>query len=151
MSDVRPATSDVRSATPADLPAIRALARAAYAPYVERLGFEPPPMVAEFETTLADTRVMGDPAFGYVVFREREGDVYLENVAVDPARHGQGHGRRLVAFVEDAAREAGKPVMLHTNEAMRENLAIYPRLGYREIDRRVENGLRRVFFRKDVA
>lgn len=145
----------IRPATAGDLPAVRAIARAAYAPYVERLGFEPPPMVQDFEAALDDLWVLGEPVAGYVVFHERRhedgADVYLHNVAVDPVHHGAGHGRRLVAFVEDAARRAGLPVLLHTNEVMTENLAIYPRLGYVEVDRRVEDGLRRVFFRKDVS
>lgn len=137
----------IRPATPADLPAVRAIARAAYAPYVERLGFEPPPMVQDFAAVLGDLWVIGEPVAGYVVWREREADVLLENVAVAPAQHGKGLGRHLIAFVEGK----GRPVVLYTNEAMTENLRLYPSLGYTEIDRRVENGLRRVYFRKDAG
>jgi hypothetical protein len=34
---------------------------------------------------------------------------------------------------------------------MTENLAYYPRLGFRETDRREEDGYRRVFFEKRVG
>jgi hypothetical protein len=41
-------------------------------------------------------------------------------------------------------------VTLYTNEAMVENLRLYRRLGFVETDRRVEDGYRRVFFRKSL-
>ena len=34
---------------------------------------------------------------------------------------------------------------------MTENLALYPRLGYCEIDRREEAGFSRVFYRKEIC
>ncbi len=75
----------------------------------------------------------------------------LENVAVDPAEQGLGHGRALVAFAEGHARELGlTAVELYTNEAMVENLRLYPRLGFVETGRRVEDGYRRVYFRKTL-
>jgi hypothetical protein len=39
-------------------------------------------------------------------------------------------------------------VELYTNEAMVENLAMYERMGYREIQRKHDAGFNRVFFRK---
>ena len=75
----------------------------------------------------------------------------LENVAVDPAEQGLGHGRALVAFAESHARALGlTAVELYTNEAMVENLQLYPRLGFVETGRRVEDGYRRVYFRKTL-
>ena len=139
----------IRSATADDLAAVRLIARAAYAPYVERLGFEPPPMIEDFAAALADLHVAGDPVKGYVLFRERATDVLLENVAVHPRAHGRGLGRAFIAYAEAAAHEAGKPVLLYTNAAMHENRRLYPALGYRETDRRTENGLDRIYYRKD--
>ena len=40
---------------------------------------------------------------------------------------------------------------LYTNEAMTENLSFYPRHGYRETGRAVQDGFRRVFFSKTVG
>jgi hypothetical protein len=42
-------------------------------------------------------------------------------------------------------------VTLYTNEAMVENRRLYARLGYAETGRRVEDGYRRVFFRKRLG
>ena len=39
-------------------------------------------------------------------------------------------------------------VTLYTNARMHENLVLYPRLGYVEIDRRREDGFDRVYFEK---
>jgi hypothetical protein len=39
-------------------------------------------------------------------------------------------------------------LILYTNEAMVENLAIYAHMGYVEVDRRTEDGYRRVFMEK---
>jgi GNAT superfamily N-acetyltransferase len=82
-----------------------------------------------------------------------EGDhILLENVAVLPSAAGKGIGKALIGFCEDEARRRGfGSVHLYTNERMAENLSIYPRLGYVEVARRVEDGFNRVFFAKRVA
>lgn len=75
----------------------------------------------------------------------------VENVAVDPTRQGEGIGRALLAFAEDIARSTARPELrLFTHAAMTENLAFYPKLGYRETERRSERGFSRVFFAKRV-
>jgi ribosomal protein S18 acetylase RimI-like enzyme len=75
----------------------------------------------------------------------------LETVAVAPAAQGHGYGALLLGRAEDDAAELGLPeVRLYTNEAMTENLTFYPRHGYRETHRAVENGFRRVYFSKAV-
>jgi GNAT superfamily N-acetyltransferase len=69
------------------------------------------------------------------------------------ARHvaavGRGLGRALLAFAEDEARRRGLPeIRLHTNAAMADNLAMYPRLGYAEVGRETRGGFHRVLFAK---
>jgi len=72
----------------------------------------------------------------------------IENVAVDPVRQGEGIGRRLLEFAEEAARGAGiGTVGLYTHEKMTENLALYARLGYEEDERRQVEAFSRVFSR----
>ena len=39
-------------------------------------------------------------------------------------------------------------VRLYTHELMVENISLYGRLGYQEVERRAEEGFRRVFMRK---
>jgi ribosomal protein S18 acetylase RimI-like enzyme len=88
---------------------------------------------------------------GVLVIRASDDVLELENVAVDPAEQGRGHGRALVSFAESQAREQGlTAVELYTNEAMAENVELYPRLGYVETGRRTEDGYRRVYFRKTL-
>ena len=72
-------------------------------------------------------------------------------LAVDPDFQGQGVGYRLIEHVEHSARQQGLDrVELYTNAKMIENLALYPRLGYRQFDRRIEDGFDRVYFSKSV-
>jgi len=86
---------------------------------------------------------------GLIVLIATENHLLIENVAIDPEHQGKGIGRSLMALAETYAADRSIPELkLYTNAAMAENLALYPRLGYREYARRTENGLKRVFFSK---
>jgi ribosomal protein S18 acetylase RimI-like enzyme len=145
----------IRKATLDDFANVRACARAAYSKYIDRIGKVPAPMDADFaaqiEQGIVHVALLERQFVGYVVFY-REGDhVHLESVAVLPAKSGKGIGRELVRSVERTARLAGlKAVELYTNEAMVENLAMYEKIGYKEIQRRRDAGFKRVFFRKSL-
>jgi ribosomal protein S18 acetylase RimI-like enzyme len=143
----------IRQAADGDVTAIRGVVEAAYSGYVPRIGRPPAPMTADYETLVAAGDVwVGDAdgrVVGVLVIRASGTALELENVAVDPAAQGLGHGRALVGFAESRARELGlEAVELYTNEAMVENVQLYPRLGFVETERRVEDGYRRVYFRK---
>ena len=142
----------IRKAAIEDLDRIRAIARAAYAVYVPRIGREPAPMVADFTAQIAAGQVWIDAdGRGFVVAYPRGGHWHLENVAVAPDARGLGIGRGLIAHVEALAEAAGAPaVELYTNAAMTENQSLYPRLGYREIRRAREDGFDRIFYRKHL-
>ncbi|MGF1447315.1 MAG: GNAT family N-acetyltransferase [Pikeienuella sp.] len=140
----------VRPAVVDDAPRLAEIALAAYAPYVAAIGREPPPMRQDFPADIARARVWvaGGPD-GFIVAYAQGTDWHVENLAIAPEAQGRGLGRTLLAFTETHARQLGHPrVALYTNAAMAGALALYPRLGYREIGRRVEHGLRRVFFVK---
>lgn len=146
----------IRPATGGDLERVTACAQAAYALYVARIGKEPAPMVADFQAQIAAGQVYVGEAdgavAGFVVLYPRRDHLHVENVAVFPARQGLGLGRALLAFAEKEARRRGlAAIELYTNVKMTENLALYPRLGYREIDRREEAGFSRVFYRKEIG
>ena len=145
----------IRRATPADLDAIRACAIAAYRIYVGRIGREPAPMVADFGASIErgelDVIEVASRVAGFVVYYARADHVHLENVAVDPTLQGRRLGFSLVEHVENRARELGfTRVELYTNAKMTENLELYPRLGYIEFDRRIEDGFDRVYFSKNL-
>ncbi|MDH7795281.1 MULTISPECIES: GNAT family N-acetyltransferase [unclassified Beijerinckia] len=147
----------IRKAVEDDEAAIRACAENAYSPYVAAIGRKPAPMVADFASQIAAGQVYvamneADHLQGFIVFSAREYFMFLENIAVQPAATGRGIGKSLVRFCEDEARRAGlNAVHLYTNEKMTDNLSIYPRLGYVEVERRTEDGFNRVFFEKHLS
>ena len=145
--------SEIRKAVKADLPGIRACAENAYRMYIECIGREPAPMVADFAASIERGHLLvidqDDAVAGFVVYYEKIGCVHLENVAVNPDFQKRGIGKKLINFVEKQARADGySRIELYTNAKMTENLGLYPRLGYREFDRRIENGFDRVYFSK---
>jgi ribosomal protein S18 acetylase RimI-like enzyme len=149
----RPFPTQIRRARSADLTAVRGCARAAYARYVPAIGREPAPMVADFERHIRAGEVwVADcegEVLGYIVFFPKKDTMFLENVAVHPDHAGRGIGRQLITLFEDAANTARlRAVTLYTNEKMTENLSLYTRLGYRETERRYEDGFNRVYFEK---
>lgn len=146
---------EIHRARPEDAPFVREIAREAYRPYIKRIGREPAPMVADFATLIeaAEVWIAVDFAeiLGYIVMRPGQETLHIENVAVSPPRHGEGVGKALLDFAEAEAARIGIPRMdLYTNAKMRENLSLYPRLGWAEVARRTEDGFERVYFEKPV-
>lgn len=145
----------IRAAAADDLAHVMFCARAAYSKYLQRMNREPAPMHADFASQIEQGHVhvafRGSLFAGYVVFYQERDHIHLENVAVLPELSGQGIGRTLIKYAEDAARQAGlRAIELYTNEAMTENLAMYPKLGYVETERKQQAGFNRVFFRKSL-
>jgi len=144
----------IRLALMQDAPAISACAAEAYAVYVDRMGQKPAPMLADYaQQTAAGVVHLACDAQGalegFIVFYPQGRHMMLENEAVTAGAAGQGVGKALVRFCEAQARRLGcEAVRLYTNEAMTENLAIYPRLGYTEVGRGAEHGYNRVYFEK---
>jgi len=146
----------VRPAEPGDVPAVTALVRAAYARYVERIGREPAPMTADYQAIVARGQcwvaLREHELVGVLVLEPAADHLLLENIAVSPHAQGQGVGKLLLGFADDEARRRQLPeVRLYTNAAMTENLAYYPRHGYRETHRAAADGFARVYFAKPVT
>lgn len=144
----------IRPADATDLAAIEAIVERAYGVYVERLGMRPGPMdddhAEQVRRGLVHVAEDGDGGeiVGLVVLVESGDRLVIENVAVDPARQGEGIGRRLLEFAEETARRAGiETVALYTHELMTENLALYAGLGYVEDERRRVEAFSRLFSR----
>ena len=145
--------SEVRAAVADDAAGIAECVRAAYFPYVERIGRPPGPMLDDYDRVVRDHRAYvleeGGEIVGALVLIEKEDGLLLDNVAVLPARHGEGIGRRLLEHAESEARRLGYGHLdLYTHERMTENGALYSRIGYVEVDRRTERGFPRVYMRK---
>ena len=89
---------------------------------------------------------------GLLVLEAHDDHLLVENVAVEPSRQHQGIGRALLAFAEQRAAQLGLgELRLYTHVKMTENRALYVRLGYREVDRRSEEGRARVFMSKQLG
>ena len=143
----------LRRATAADLPAIKAIIIAAYAKYLTRMDKRPASMFRDYGPSVEDgtTWVAGSPVMAVITLYPREGHLLVENIAIHPGAQGRGLGRALMEFAEqEAARSGFTRMALVTHEAMTENQAIYGRLGYTEVDRRAEDGYRRIYMEKPL-
>ena len=153
-SDGTPWPPGLRRATPDDLPAITAVINAAYARYLTRMDKPPAPMLRDYGPSVeaGTTWVTGSPVTAVLTLYPREDHLYVENLAVDPSAQGRGLGRALMEFAEqEAACRRLNRMALVTHEAMTENQAIYARLGYVEIERRAEDGYRRIYMEKPLT
>ncbi|WP_404710318.1 GNAT family N-acetyltransferase [Sphingomonas sp. MMS24-J13] len=129
----------IRLATIDDAAAVTALTRSAYSKWVSVIGREPLPMRVDHAAHIRDHRAdllfVGEELAALVETIERDDDVLIENVAVDPSFQKRGYGRRMVAYAEQLARDAGlTTVRLYTNQMFQENLRLYASLGY-EVER----------------
>jgi ribosomal protein S18 acetylase RimI-like enzyme len=144
-------SEEIRPATAADVPAVKAVTDASYHRYIERIGVVPVPMEADHAANVAAGRVFvtGDPVVGLVVIEAYDDHLFLDSIAVHPDAHGRGVGRRLLEFVDARARALGLPeVRLCTNVKMWENQRLYPKFGYELVERRVSGPYDRLHYRK---
>jgi ribosomal protein S18 acetylase RimI-like enzyme len=142
---------DLRRATDADVEALAAVADAAYAVYVARIGRPPAPKVADYAAAVRDAETWILEGVGLLVLYPKEDHLLLDNVAVAPTAQGRGLGRRLLQHAEARAAALGLPeIRLYTHETMVENQRMYLRHGYVETARGGADGFRRVFYTKDL-
>ena len=150
-------STGIRPAEPADLARVRAIAEAAYRPYVARNGLEPAPLHEDYAARQAQGQLWvrteetaaGSQICGFLVLIEAADHLILDNVAVAPEAQGRGHGGAMMDFAEGYARWAGLPeIRLYTQEIMTENVAIYAARGYVETRRAIEGGLPRIHMEK---
>jgi ribosomal protein S18 acetylase RimI-like enzyme len=142
----------IRQATEGDAAPMRAIARAAYAKYVPRIGREPSPMVADYEAAVAASRAVvieaGGSVRGYMIAWPELDAYFIENIGVDPQCQGAGLGRCLIDHAVSQADRLGLPALrLYTNALMAENLSMYAHIGFVETHRVVEKGFHRVYLR----
>jgi ribosomal protein S18 acetylase RimI-like enzyme len=126
---------ELRRATAADAPAIRALTREAYAKWVRVIGREPKPMRADFDAAIRDHRVdllcQGERVVALIETIAEPAALLIENVAVSPNLQGLGLGRRLMAHAEGLASAMGYgEIRLYANARFVKNISLYQRLGY---------------------
>ena len=168
----------MRIATADDVDAIERLVVAAFEKYVPRIGKPPGPMTADYAELVRTSRVWviesaetsdddesapdsgtfcsvdASPRTGIaamLVTRAETDHLLLDVIAVDPTAQGGGLGNALLARADADARDQGlTEIRLCTNAAMTENLAFYPRRGFHETGRGLQDGYHRVFFAKTL-
>ncbi len=145
----------IRLAEREDSGTVEGIVRDAFALYLERMDSRPAPLLADYSKLIDQDHVSvaidGADVLGALVAYRRGDNLHVETVAVSPAAQGRRIGRLLMAFAESCAREQGlEAVELYTNAVMTENLPFYEKLGYGIVGEGMEDGFRRIFFRKAV-
>ena len=105
----------LRRAKSADLDAVVALQRAAYAPNQKILGVVPLPLQADYteifrsmEVWLAESSAGLD---GVLILEPRAADLLIWSISTEPVRPHTGLGQKMLAFAEARARELGRDTM----------------------------------------
>ncbi len=125
----------IRRAIPKDAAEIRRLTRAAYAPWVERVGREPLPMSTDYDEAVRHDLIdlaYKDGQLCALVHMVTEPDCLLvENLAVAPEHQGKRFGVRLLRHAETQAHALGlSEVRLYTNRAFGSNVEYYEHHGF---------------------
>lgn len=146
----------IRSATATDVTAVTQIVANAYRRYISRMGRTPTTMLEDYAARIQEGSVwvieQGDVVRGVAVLVAKPDHMLLENIAVEPAFHSIGLGRRLLIFAEaEAIRRGYREIRLYTHKTMTENQELYARIGYAETGRSNEAGYDRVFMRKPLA
>jgi ribosomal protein S18 acetylase RimI-like enzyme len=146
----------LRTANADDVADVTRLVKAAYEPYIERIGMRPGPMTEDYARVIRDRHVIvaerDGRIVGVIVLGVDDEGFVIDNVAVHPSQRGRGLGRALLTLAETEAARAGfDSIHLYTHEKMTENLNLYARLGYVEYDRRSQGDFSLVYMRKTVG
>lgn len=114
--------------------------------YLEPEDYNPPR--GRFFLAVSEDRVL---ACGGLVWID-EAIAEIKRMWVAPAARGRGLATRLLAFLEGAAAESGRPtVRLDTNPVLLEAIAMYRKHGYRDIERYNDNPYAGLWFEKTLS
>jgi len=124
----------LRRAGVADLDAIVALQRAAYARNRELLGAEPLPLQEDYAVVLRDYEVWvtsGGAIAGVLILEPRADDLLIWSIGTDPQRQKSGLGHAMLAAADARAHELGLgTVRLYTGTVLRHLVDWYGRNGF---------------------
>ena len=143
----------LRTATLADVPALRALIERAYRGERARAGWthEADLLAGPRTDEAAVAALIADPAQAFVIMTDGDaivacvavddrgnGTFYMGQLAVEPARQADGFGRAMIAAAEDRARSHKAHTMEMTviGDRRPELIAYYERRGYALTDER---------------
>ena len=150
---------NIREAKSSDAEAMRAVAQHAFHIYVDRMGKQPAPMLANFDYHLRfdscliaelDDEITAYVA-GYVIIQFDDIEPLLDTIAVLPEHQGKRIGKALLLAAEALIGTAGyKSYQLYTNIHMTENIIWYERLGFTAFKTIIEDGFERIYMRKTL-
>jgi GNAT superfamily N-acetyltransferase len=135
-------TLTFRTALPSEYADVDRVLRAAFTPYMHRLGREIPPDY--YDQRLPPSIERGDVfvadeagrIVGVAQTERRDTDLYLDRLAIDPAKQGTGLGSWLLVRLEEVARSRGdRTLSLTTAEMMEHLLRLYGRHGFEIVHR----------------
>ena len=115
--------------------------RAAFAPYLAKLGREIPPdyykwLPASIERGDVFVAEKDGQIVGVAATERREAELFLDRLAVDPSEQGTGLGRWLLQRLDEVARSRGdRTVSLVTAEMMDHLIRLYGSHGFAVVHR----------------
>ncbi|MCB5908172.1 GNAT family N-acetyltransferase [Streptomyces pinistramenti] len=130
----------IRTATSAELPALRAVESAAGAPFrdlgMASVADDEPPSLAQFAASLAAGRLLvaceDGPPLAFLMWEPVDGATHIEQVSVAPRSARRGIGR---ALIDRAERDGGAAALtLTTFLEVPWNAPYYARIGFRLLD-----------------
>ncbi len=130
-----------RPALPAECVDADRVLRAAFTPYMKRLGREIPPdyykwLPASIERGDVFVADVGGRIVGVAATERRDTGLYLDRLAVDPAKQGTGLGSFLLVQLAEVARARGDHAMsLTTAEMMDHLIRLYSSHGFEIVHR----------------
>lgn len=145
----------IRPATPAELPALQDIERAAGTPFralgMAAIADDEPPALDVLECFRRAGRAWvacddGDRPMAYLICEPVDGSLHIEQVSVHPDFAHRGVGRTLLAHAADRADEEGlSGLTLTTFTEVPWNAPYYTRLGFRVLDdTELTPGLRKI-------
>lgn len=130
-----------RTARPAEFADADRVLRAAFTPYLARLGREIPAdyykwLPASIERGDVFVADEGGRVVGVAATERREAELFLDRLAVDPAKQGTGLGRWLLQRLDEIARSRGDCALtLVTAEMMDHLIKLYGSHGFEIVHR----------------
>lgn len=149
----------INEATTGDVPDIRKMVDKAYSKYIDRIGRPPAPMMEDYHSEIEENSVYvlkdsSGSVIGLLVLicKPESGKMEIKNLVIDPKAQGHGYGRVLMNHADSMALLYDiHTIELYTNVRMYENITLYAKLGFSEVERRIEDGFERVYFRKELS
>lgn len=135
----------LRRAEPQDAHALAACFNAAYLRHFPSSGRPISPMAANYTEAIALYQVWvavdEGRIIGGLVLIPKEDHMLLANIAVHPDHHGKGVGRALLKLADAEALDQNyHELRLYTNKTMTDNLALYKRSGWAEMQNGEQEG-----------